>query len=94
VTFYNLHTALDQQRFGNRSFLPRQNRTLTDWGHLKRFRGWVDVQHLEVPNDYARYVGPTDEYPFVWLSLALAGSNEQYTGPGLYEEHCGIVNRK
>lgn len=47
-----------------------------------------------MPNDYARYVGPNDEYPFVWFSVALAGSTEQYTSPGLYEEHGGIIKRK
>ena len=74
--------------------LPRQTRTLTDWGHPRRFRGWVDIQQQGVSNDYAHYVGPKGEYPFVWLSIAPAGSTEQYTSPGLYEEHCGIVSRK
>ncbi len=74
--------------------LPRQTSTLTDWGHSTRFHGWVDVQNQSVPNDYARYVGPKDEHPFVWLSIALAGSTEQYTQPGLYEENSGIVKRK
>ena len=61
---------------------------------MRRFRGWVDVQHQGVPNDYARYVGPTEKYPFVWLSIALAGSSAQHTDPGLYEEDSGIVERK
>ena len=73
---------------------PRQTSTLTDYGHSTRFRGWIDVQNQGVPNDYARYIGPNEKYPFVWLSIALAGSTEQYTEPGLYEEHNGIVERK
>ncbi len=76
------------------SVLPRQTLTLTDWGDLKRFHGWVDVQQQGVPNDYARYVGPNGEYSFVWFSIALAGSTHQYTSPGLYEEQSGIVKRK
>jgi hypothetical protein len=75
------------------AILPRQTWTLTDLGYSKRFYGWVDVQRQGVPNDYARYVGPTHDCPFVWLSIALAGSTDQYTSPGLYEEHSGIVIR-
>ena len=67
---------------------------MIDWGHARRFRGWVDLQHQGVPNDYARYVGPTEEHRFVWLSVALAGSSDQHTAPGLYEESFGIVKRK
>ena len=76
------------------SISSRQTWTLTDLGHSTQFRGWVDVQRQGVPNDYVRYVGPTDEYSFIWLSIAFAGSTEQYTDPGLYVEHSGIVKRK
>lgn len=80
--------------FNHYSVLPRQTYTLTDYGHPNRFRDWVDVQKQGIPNDYARYVGPTEEFPFVWFSIALAGFTDQHTDPGLYEEHDGIVRRK
>jgi hypothetical protein len=76
------------------AILPRQTATLTDLGYSTRFRDWVDVQNQGVCNDYARYVGPNEKHPFTWFSIALAGSTEQYTQPGLYEEHSGIVKRK
>ena len=74
--------------------LSRQSYTLSDWGRSERFRGWIDLQQQGVANDYARYVGPNEKYPFIWLAVALAGSREQYTDPGLYEEQSGIVRRK
>ena len=85
--------SLNDNRETNSRILPRQTSTLTDYGHPNRFRGWVDIQKQGVPNDYARYVGPTTEYAVIWLSIALAGLKEQHTDPGLYEEHCGIINR-
>ncbi|CAM2698502.1 unnamed protein product [Rotaria socialis] len=93
-TIFLFNTSLDRHCRENGLILSRQTRTLTDWGYSDRFRGWVDVQGQEVANDYARYVGPNNEYPFVWLSIALAGSTEQYTDIGLYEECNGIVSLK
>lgn len=60
-------------------------------GLKDRFRGWVDVQNQGVPNDYAYYVGPTQDLPYVWLTIALAGSTEQRTRFGMYEEKYGVV---
>lgn len=77
-----------------RTILPRQTHTLTDLGSPTKFRGWLDIQKQGEANDYVRYVGPTEEYPFRWLSIAFAGSSEQHTPPGLYEEYGGIVTRK
>ncbi|CAF1031409.1 unnamed protein product [Rotaria sp. Silwood1] len=68
---------------------PRQN--ITDYGYSDRFQQWVDVQGDGVSNDYARYVGPCNEYPHVWLSVALAGGTDQYTAPNVYKEVDGIV---
>ncbi len=93
VVSYSTAQPTDSNNEKN-SVLPRQTRTLTDWGYSTRFHDWVDVQGQGVPNDYARYVGPSVEYPFLWLSVALAGSTEQYTSPGVYEEQSGIVRRK
>ncbi|CAF1212198.1 unnamed protein product [Rotaria sordida] len=70
---------------------PRQN--VTDYGYDDRFHAWVDVQGLGIRNDYARYVGPGNEHQFVWLSVALAGSSDPYTPPGMYKEENGIVTR-
>lgn len=55
------------------------------------FRGWVDVQNQGVSNDYAYYVCLTDDIPHVWLTVALAGSTEQRTRMGMYEEKYGVV---
>jgi hypothetical protein len=58
------------------------------------FKGWVDIQYQGVANDYAYYVGPTDDIPFPWLTVALAGSSERRTCVGLYMEKYGVVQRK
>ena len=58
------------------------------------FKGWVDVQNQGVSNDYAYYVGATDDIPFPWLTVALAGSSQQRTCAGLYVEKYGVVRRK
>ena len=57
------------------------------------FRGWVDVQNQGVPNDYAYYVGSTDDIPHPWLTVALAGSTQQRTHVGLYEEKYGVISK-
>ena len=93
VLFYT-HSLLNAKECEHSSFMARQSYTLKDLGRPEQFRGWIDLQQQGVPNDYARYVGPNEIHPFIWLSIALAGSNEQYTDPGLYEEQSGIVRRK
>lgn len=64
---------------------------LEQLGLPDHFRGWVDAQGQGVPNDYAYYVGPTDDIPHIWLTVALAGSSEQRTPYGMYQERFGIV---
>ena len=58
------------------------------------FRGWVDVQNQGVQNDYAYYVAPTDDIPFPWLTIALAGTTEQRTYVGMFEEKNGVVRSR
>lgn len=94
LVYHEYNIPVRDPKCALRSIKPRQTRTLTDFGKPNRFRGWVDVQGQGEKNDYARYVGPNDRFPFVWFSIALAGSEDQYTDPGLYEECSGLVRRK
>ena len=74
---------------------PRQKLPDIDKLGLKNhFRGWVDAQNQGAPNDYAYYVESTKDIPFPWLTVALAGSAEQRTCVGMYEEEYGIVRSK
>jgi hypothetical protein len=74
---------------------PRQIiRDIENLGLPNYFRGWVDVQHQGIANDYAYYVGPTQDIPFPWLTVALAGSSQRRTCVGLYIEKYGVVRRK
>lgn len=74
---------------------PRQKLPdIAKLGLKNHFRGWVDAQNQGVPNDYAYYVEPTENIPFPWLTVALAGSTEQRTCVGMYEEEYGIVRSK
>ena len=52
------------------------------------------MQNQGAANDYAYYVRPTDNIPFPWLTVALAGSSEKRTCAGLYTETYGGVRRK
>lgn len=65
--------------------------TLRDKGYGDHFRGWTDVQEQGVKNDYARFVG--DGEP--WLSIAMAGSKEQYSKKGdyVFDSSSGVVTK-
>ncbi|CAF1007769.1 unnamed protein product, partial [Didymodactylos carnosus] len=64
--------------------------TIRDWGLADKFKDWVDVQEQGISNDYARYVGnATHNY----LSVALAGSNNEHTTPDEYRESYGSVTK-
>ena len=77
------------------SVKPRQVLPDIDKLGLKNyFKGWVDAQNQGVPNDYAYYVEPTEDIPFPWLTVALAGSTNQRTCAGTYQEKYGVVRSK
>jgi hypothetical protein len=67
---------------------------MDELGVTGHFKGWVDVQGQGVSNDYAYYVGPTEDIPYPWLTIALAGATEQRTYLGMYDEKYGVVRSK
>merc|ERR1719284_1460573 len=58
-----------------------------DWGYPNCGAGYFDVQNQGVANDYCRWVGNCQcRGSCSFWSCALAGTNIEYSAPGVYKE--------
>jgi len=61
--------------------------TIGDWGYPHCGAGYFDVQNQGVANDYCRWVGNCQcRGSCSFWSCALAGTDIEYTAPGVYNE--------
>ena len=77
---------IDLKFFFSDEILPAQEDPAK--GHESCGEGYFDIAYQGVANDFCRWVGSCGcRGTCSWWSCALAGSNQQYSADGVYQEN-------